>query len=156
MQVPRPVLRVFWAYHRLLDRLTGGRFDTAGTIGPSAWLTTVGRRSGRIRETAVTYLAVGEDLVIVASNVGDDEDPSWWRNLRIAPDTTIRLPRQVPRAVRAREAVDPERSGLWARFIDRYPQYEGYQRRTSRRIPVIVLEPRDAAGQTSPGPDPAA
>ncbi|MET1231484.1 MAG: nitroreductase/quinone reductase family protein [Candidatus Limnocylindrales bacterium] len=156
MQVPRPVLRLFWAYHRLMDRLTGGRFDTTGTIGPSVWLTTVGRRSGTIRETAVTYLAVGEDLVIVASNVGEDEDPSWWRNLKAAPDTIIRLPSQPPRPVHAREAVDPERSSLWARFIDRYPQYQGYQRRTSRRIPVIVLEPRDTAQPTSPGADPAA
>ncbi len=155
MQVPRPVLRLFWAYHRLMDRLSGGRYDTTGTTGPSVWLTTVGRRSGTIRETAVTYLAVGQDLVIVASNVGEDEDPSWWRNLRAAPDTTVRLPSQVPRAVHAREAVDPERSELWARFTDRYPQYEGYRRRTARRLPVIVLEPRDEAGPTAPGPDPA-
>ena len=48
MQVPRPVLRLFWAYHRLMDRLTGGRFDTTGTTGPSLWLTTVGRRNGTI------------------------------------------------------------------------------------------------------------
>ncbi|HEY8167987.1 MAG TPA: nitroreductase family deazaflavin-dependent oxidoreductase [Candidatus Limnocylindrales bacterium] len=143
MRVPRVALRLLWAYHRLLDRVTGGRFDTSRYGGPTLWLTTVGRRSGRRRENALTYIEHDPNLVVVASNAGHADDPAWWLNLRSAPDTTIRLAGQPPRAIHAREAKGAERADLWARFVRRYPQYGDYEHQTRRRIAVIVLEPRN-------------
>lgn len=145
MQPPRLVYRAFWTWHRALDRLTGGRVDASGPVGPSLWLTTVGRRSGQTRENALTYLPDGEAFIIVASNIGDDRDPAWWLNLRASPDTSVRLPGHQPRPIHAREASDAERADLWARFVARHPHYADYARRTSRRLPVVVLEPRRAA-----------
>ena len=139
--------------HRLLDRVTGGRFDTGSSLGPSLWLTTVGRTTGTRRENALTYLADGPNFVVVASNAGATSDPAWWLNLQAHPDTQIRLPRQSPRSIHARDAVDPERAELWARFVAAYPQYEDYRRQTARRLPVIVLEPRGGT-DTQPGPPP--
>lgn len=143
MQPPRFAYRAFWALHRFADRVSGGRFQTGPGVGPSLWLTTVGRRSGQQRENALTYLADGPDFVVVASNIGEDRDPAWWLNLKASPDTTVRLAGHPPTAVHARETLEPERAELWARFVARYPQYSGYERRTTRRLPVIVLEPRD-------------
>ena len=145
MRVPRTVLRLVWAYHRFLDRVSGGRFDSSRFGDPALWLTTVGRRTGRRRENALTYLVDEPNLVVVASNYGDDAEPGWWLNLRDRPETTVRLAGQRPWPIRAREAADPERSELWARFTARYPSYLDYGRWTSRRIPVIVLEPRAPA-----------
>jgi F420H(2)-dependent quinone reductase len=148
----RAVLRLFWATDRLLDRITGGRFDWGDSLGPSVWLTTIGRTTGIRRENPLTYLVDGPNLIVVASNGGDASDPAWWLNLQARPDTDIRLPRQSRRPIHAREALDPERSQLWARFVAAYPRYEDYRRQTARRLPVVVLEPRQV---TERKPEPA-
>jgi deazaflavin-dependent oxidoreductase (nitroreductase family) len=134
-------LRAVWAYHRILDRLTGGRFRTDRFYAPTLWLRTVGRTSGIVRENPVVYLADSERLVIVASNAGADEDPAWLRNLMAAPETFVRVGRERL-AVRARLASPEETAGLWPRLLKINPAFDGYRARTTRPIPVVILEPR--------------
>lgn len=136
-------LRAFWQVHRVMDRLSGGRLGSKVLGIPSLWLTTVGRKTGTTRTNALFYLADGGSLVVVASNAGLDEDPGWWRNLRASPNTTARVGRRV-RPVRARLATADERQRLWPRLIRLNPDYADYQARTSRAIPVVILEPRPA------------
>jgi deazaflavin-dependent oxidoreductase (nitroreductase family) len=81
--------------------------------------------------------------VVVASNGGLDQDPSWWLNLQANPDTSVRTGRRV-RPVRAREATAEERERLWPRLVRLYPDYASYQERRSRPIPIVLLEPRTA------------
>ena len=82
----------------------------------------------------------GENLVIVASKGGIDRNPAWYFNLKANPETTAWWHGRK-RRVRARETEGAERERLWERMVEVWPDYEGYQRRTERRLPVIVLEP---------------
>ncbi len=134
-------LRAFWQVHRVMDRLSGGRLGSKVLGIPSLWLTTVGRKTGTTRTNALFYLADGGSLVVVASNAGLDKDPGWWRNLRASPNTTARVGRRV-RPVRARLATADERQQLWPRLVRLSPEWADYQARTSREIPVVILEPR--------------
>jgi deazaflavin-dependent oxidoreductase (nitroreductase family) len=103
-------------------------------------LTTTGRVSGEPREVTLYAFPDGERLVVVGSRGGAATDPAWVRNLRADPHATIRRGRTVE-AVRAREVDGAERDRLWRLVCDAFPLYATYQRRTSRRIPVFVLEP---------------
>ncbi len=86
------------------------------------------------------YFEDGANWVVVASNAGDDPHPSWWVNLKTTPVATIQVKRRVNR-VRARGATEEERARLWHVFVKMYANYEEYQRRTRREIPVVILEP---------------
>jgi F420H(2)-dependent quinone reductase len=111
-------------------------------------LTTVGRKSGRSRTTALGYLREGEDFAVVASNSGLDRPPAWWLNLQANPEAEIDAAGERVR-VRAREARAEEQERLWPRFLDQYPGFDGYRQLTSRKIPVVLLE-RTAVDAGSP------
>ena len=136
-------LRISWTIHRALDRLSGGRVGTKVMGVPALWLTSVGRKTGTVRTNALYYLDEGPNLVVVASNAGLDSDPSWWLNLKAAPETTARTGRR-DHFVRAHEATPVERDRLWPRLIELYPDYGTYQALATRPIPVVILEPRAA------------
>ena len=101
----------------------------------------VGRRSHTKRTTPLLYIEDGDDLVIVASKGGSRKHPAWWLNLRDSPRTTVQVGGER-RDVVAREAGGDERERLWQRLVEVWPDYDSYQARTSRQIPVIVLSRR--------------
>ena len=134
-----PSLRLFWRIHRAFMRLTAGRF---GKVGPmdALLLTTTGRKTGERRDVALNSASDGESYIVVASYVGEDRDPAWWKNLQADPMAEIRIGgRRLE--VRARAADGAERDRLWARLVASDPAYAEYQRRTKRRLPVVMLEP---------------
>jgi F420H(2)-dependent quinone reductase len=141
---PRWLLRILWLEDRALSRLTGGRMampnGTGGRVR-TLFLHTVGRSTGQPRRNGLYYLEDGPNLVVVASNAGRDEDPAWWLNLRAHPNTEVEIGTQV-RAVHARQATAEEGAALYERFAAALPQYADYRRRTTRPIPVVILEPR--------------
>jgi F420H(2)-dependent quinone reductase len=128
------------ALHRVLYSASGGR------IGSRIWgleivlLTTTGRRSGRARTVPLCSLRDGESFVVIASYGGLDRSPSWWLNLQHEPRATVRVGR-ITHHVVAREATPAEHERLWAQVTARAPGYLGYQQRTTRRIPIVLLEP---------------
>jgi deazaflavin-dependent oxidoreductase (nitroreductase family) len=101
----------------------------------------VGARSGTVRTTPLVYFEDGRDVVIVASKGGHPRHPSWYHNLRAHPDTTVQIGRDR-RAVHARVATTRERARLWPKAVETYGGYRGYQERTEREIPLVILEPR--------------
>jgi deazaflavin-dependent oxidoreductase (nitroreductase family) len=106
---------------------------------PVLLLNTVGRKSGRERSVALDYFTDGETPFVIASNAGEPGNPAWWLNLREHPHATVQLgPERF--SVVAREAQGAERERLWARAVDTDDAYATYQQRTSRLIPVVVLE----------------
>jgi deazaflavin-dependent oxidoreductase (nitroreductase family) len=129
--------------HTAAYRLTGGvighRFPGAP---PSLLLDHVGAKSNTKRTTPLTYLRDGDDFVIVASKGGYPKNPGWFYNLRAHPDTTIQVGSRR-RPVRARVATPEERTRLWPKVVDLYGGYAGYQERTGREIPLVILEPRE-------------
>ncbi|MGH2864225.1 MAG: nitroreductase/quinone reductase family protein [Solirubrobacteraceae bacterium] len=102
-------------------------------------LTSIGRKSGRSRSTALGYLRDGEDFAVVASNSGLERSPAWWMNLQVNPEAEIDVAGERVR-VCAREATPEEQERLWPRFLDQYPGFDGYRQLTSRKIPVVLLE----------------
>jgi deazaflavin-dependent oxidoreductase (nitroreductase family) len=98
-------------------------------------LTTRGRRTGKRRRTPLLAFEDGDRLVLIASFGGAPENPYWFRNLTADPNVEI-----DGRAYQARVATDEERARLWPRVVERYSGYAGYQARTSRTIPLVVLE----------------
>jgi deazaflavin-dependent oxidoreductase (nitroreductase family) len=104
-------------------------------------LTTKGRKSGQTRTTPLIYGRSGDDYVVVASKGGADEPPGWYVNLRADPDVEVQVLDEVFPA-RARDATPDEKPELWQRMVGEWPDYDDYQRRTEREIPVVVLERR--------------
>ena len=111
----------FWRVHRLLCRLSGGRFlwTPASKRGWGALrLITIGRKSGQPRAVIIGYIEDGPNLVTMAMNGWDEGHPAWWLNLEANPDATVKLARKAPRPVRARSASRDERDRLWKRWAE--------------------------------------
>ncbi|MCZ6622942.1 MAG: nitroreductase family deazaflavin-dependent oxidoreductase [Deltaproteobacteria bacterium] len=123
----------------MLYRVSGGLIGAYIGV-PILLLTTTGRRTGRSRTTPLLCLEDGANWVVIASNGGDDRHPAWWLNLKRTPVATIQVKRRTNR-VRAREATEGERSRLWPLAVRMYANYEDYQCRTRREIPIVILEP---------------
>jgi deazaflavin-dependent oxidoreductase (nitroreductase family) len=101
----------------------------------------VGARSGTKRTSPLMYVPDGDDIVLIASKGGHPKHPAWFHNLCANPDTTVQVGTER-RAVRARVATAAERRRLWPKAVATYGGYAGYQERTGREIPVLILEPR--------------
>lgn len=102
-------------------------------------LTTTGRRSGQERSTPLIYGTHGDDYLVVASKGGAEEHPAWYLNLNEHPQVTVQV-RGDRFAARARTAGAQEKPELWATMVGRWPAYAEYQQKTSREIPIVVLE----------------
>ena len=137
-----PVLRRLMGGHTLLYRTTGGRIGhRIPGVGPMLLLEHVGAKSGKRRTTPLLYTQDGDDLILVASKGGHPRHPAWYHNLRANPDVEIQVGSER-RKVHARVADDEEREELWPKVVAQYGGYAGYQKRTERKIPLIVLERR--------------
>jgi deazaflavin-dependent oxidoreductase (nitroreductase family) len=126
--------------HSSLYRATGGK--VAGRMGkaPVLLLTTTGRRSGKRRTTPLLYLEDGGAYAVVASVGGAPRHPAWFHNLVANPAVDVEVGRARERR-RARVTTDEEQARLWPLLTAMWPKYDDYQRKTERRIPVVLLEP---------------
>lgn len=135
------LVELFWKVHPRLYQWTGGRLAGEMMNLPVLLLTTTGRRTGQPRTKALMYLPKADAYVVVASYLGEPRHPAWWLNLQAKPDASIQVGNQHI-AVAAREAEGDEREQLWSAIVARQRDYAEYQKRTTRRVPVVVLEPR--------------
>jgi deazaflavin-dependent oxidoreductase (nitroreductase family) len=127
--------------HRGIFKATKGRL--LGHMGGmhALILATIGRKSGQRRETMLTAPIVEDGkVVLVASYGGDDRHPAWFLNLRDHPDVEVTIAGRTG-PMRARIADADEKAELWPRITGTYKGYAGYQRKTERDIPVVILEP---------------
>ena len=134
------LIEMFWKVHPWLYEKSGGLIGGKAMGMPVLLLTTKGRKSGLPRKRALMYLPKGDACVVIASFAGEPRHPDWWLNLKTDPVCEVRRGRLVSR-MRAREAEGAEREELWADAVEKENGYAEYQRRTTRRIPVVVLEP---------------
>jgi deazaflavin-dependent oxidoreductase (nitroreductase family) len=140
-----PLLNRLALGHVALYRLSNGWVgEHVPGLGPMLLLDHVGARSRQLRTTPLVYTRDGEDLVLVASKGGHPHNPAWFHNLMAHPDTTVQVGRRK-QLVHARLPSAEERRRLWPMVVKTYGGYEGYQQRTDREIPLVVLEPRVAA-----------
>lgn len=102
-------------------------------------LTVKGRRSGKPYRTALIYDRDGDKYVVVASKGGAPEHPDWYRNLAANPEVVVQVLGDVFTA-HARTATAEERPKLWDMMTKMWPEYNNYQEKTDRDIPVVILE----------------
>jgi deazaflavin-dependent oxidoreductase (nitroreductase family) len=122
---------------RYLETAGADGYDWNGTT--ILLLSTIGRRSGRTYRHPLIYRDWEDSYLIVASKEGSDTPPGWYLNLHTNPDTTVQI-KDKTATVQARDATAAERPAMWAYMVDVWPDYRAYQAKTTREIPVVVLE----------------
>lgn len=128
--------------HRAIIRLSRGKLGWSAAGMPALELTTIGRKSGEKRSTMLTVpIREGMGYVVVASRGGDDAHPAWFLNLRDNPEVEVVLDGKPRVRMTARIADAETRARLWPQITAKYRNYAGYQEKTSREIPVVILEP---------------
>ena len=117
----------------------GHRWRGANTL----LLTTRGRKSGKLRRTALIYGRDGDEYIVVASKGGAEKHPEWYLNLVVDPAIQVQVgPKKF--MARARTASSEEKPALWRLMTSIWPDYDQYQARCERDIPVVILEPASA------------
>ncbi|MEU6079344.1 nitroreductase family deazaflavin-dependent oxidoreductase [Streptomyces sp. NPDC047108] len=125
--------------------------ESGGTKGhtfhgmPTLLLTTRGRKSGKLRRTALIYGRDAERFLLVASNGGASHDPAWYLNLQEHPEVTVQAGAETFTG-RARTASAAEKPDLWRRMAAIFPQYDSYQDKAGRDIPLVIVERDEEPG----------
>ncbi len=123
-----------------LYNVSGGRIGGKMDKVPVLLLTTTGRKTGKKRTLPLIYIMDGSAYVITASAGGADKNPGWFFNIRSNPQATIQV-KDKHIKVMAEIAGQEKKSELWARLVEVAPNFAGYQKRTSREIPMVILHP---------------
>jgi deazaflavin-dependent oxidoreductase (nitroreductase family) len=135
-----PDLELVGPEHVRRYRQTDGEVGYIWNGVPTLLLTTTGRKSGEPRTNALIFGRDGSDYLVVASMGGAPTHPNWYRNLLARPCAEIQV-RAERISVMARTAGDAEKPRLWKVMTDGWPNYDVYQSRTNRVIPLVVLSP---------------
>ncbi len=137
--LPRIVSLVITGIHKTLYRLTGGRVGARMGTMDILVLTTTGRKSGEPRSTPLAYFRDGANLIVVASANGAPAAPAWYLNLQSKPEVTVVMG-QTTQQMRAATADPADRARLWPMIVRQAPNFAGYAKKTSREIPVVILQ----------------
>lgn len=130
-------------FDRLIYQITDGKVTAASILTglPVVTLTTTGAKSGKARSVPLIAFPDGEKLVFVASNWGQQTNPSWYYNLRHNPEATISVTGQEKNYI-AYEATGSEHGRYWQQAVDAHAGYAAYKQRTNgRQIPIMVCLP---------------
>ncbi|MFC1432358.1 nitroreductase family deazaflavin-dependent oxidoreductase [Streptacidiphilus sp. N1-3] len=142
LTLPRAVNRALLSTCNVVYRASGGLLGANWFGQPILLLTTIGRKSGRLRVSGLVFLRDGDRYVVVASDNGARRNPGWYYNLLATGSGTVRYRREVFR-VSAVEAQGPERARLWPLLLEVYGGYDRHEALAGRRLPVVVLTPED-------------
>jgi deazaflavin-dependent oxidoreductase (nitroreductase family) len=130
-----------WVKDHITDYVeSGGRRGHRWRGVDTLLLTTRGRTSGKLRRTALIYGRDGDGYVVVASNGGAPHHPLWYRNLTTDPTVHLQVEAETFTGT-ARTVEGDERARLWPLMASIWPDYDQYQEKTARQIPVVVIEP---------------
>ena len=119
---------------------TGGKVGHDWNDAQVLILHTTGRKSGATRKRPLIYGRDGDDYLIVASKGGAPNHPAWYLNLVANPNAMIQVWSDVI-AVTAHTATPEEKARLWAKMTAQWPDYDAYQEKTDRDIPLVILSP---------------
>ena len=138
----RFVMKRFTRLNIAVFRMSGGRLMKTfpGSGAPICVVTTRGAKTGKKREIALIHLPHGENKLLVASQGGMEKHPIWYYNVKANPDLRI-LADGVEKDYTARQVDDEEKAALWPHLLSIYPDFDEYQARTDRNIPVFCCEP---------------
>jgi len=133
-----PDFSLFGDEHVRQYEATGGKVGHDWNGTSCLVLRTRGRKTGEVRKFPLIYARDGDEFVIVASKGGAPDHPGWYKNLVAHPDVEIQVRSEVI-PVRARTATAAEKARVWPLMTAQWPDYDAYQRRTPREIPVVLL-----------------
>ena len=125
-----------WVYRASFGRL----MNTAMGGYPICILTLTGRRTGRTRRIPLIHVPESENELLVGSQAGLDRDPGWCHSLRANPEVSITFAGST-RRFKAQQLDDQEKQAAWPHLCSLYPDYDEYQARTERDIPVFRCRP---------------
>lgn len=135
-------LKTMNGVHRAILAVTFGKVGWDAGNMPVLELVTRGRKSGEKRAVMLTSpLQEGNNIVIVASRGGDDVHPAWFLNIQADPNVEVRYKGGARKAMKAHVASADERARMWPLVTEKYKNYAGYQSKTTREIPLVVLSP---------------
>jgi deazaflavin-dependent oxidoreductase (nitroreductase family) len=136
----QPDLLLLGEDHIRAYRESGGEVGYIWNGVPTLLLTATGRRTGQKRTSALIFGRDGDDYLVVASMGGAPSHPLWYLNLQANPEAAIQVKADTLPVI-ARTASADEKARLWKIVTDVWPNYDVYQSRTDRDIPVVVLSP---------------
>ena len=136
----KPVIRLVSRLHVWLFRRTQGRRGARMQGAPICLVTMTGRKTGKRRTIPLMYIPHGDDVLLIASQAGMDFHPSWYWNIHADPHIEVVAEGRTRQLV-AREANDDEKAALWPVAVAVYPDYDDYQARTDRDIPLLICSP---------------
>ena len=134
------MMKAFTGMHAFFYRLTGGRAGSTMAGMKVMLLTTRGRKSGKSRTTPLTFFEKEGGFLIVASNAGKPHHPAWYFNLQANPQVSVQI-KEKKQTCTAEIIPAEERALLWQAVIAAAPAYSGYEKNTSREIPLVLLKP---------------
>jgi deazaflavin-dependent oxidoreductase (nitroreductase family) len=135
----QPDISLLGDEHVAKYRETDGKIGYEWNGATCLLLTAKGRRSGEPRTVPLIFAADGDRQIVIASKGGAPDHPQWYRNVAAAPAVEVQI-RSERFAATARTVEGEERDRCWARAVEVWPNYDEYARRTTRLIPVVVLE----------------
>jgi deazaflavin-dependent oxidoreductase (nitroreductase family) len=137
---PAWLLRAFVGLHVAIYRLSGGAIGGRFGHGPVGLITAPGRKSGKPITTPLIYVATDRGYAVIASFAGAAKHPAWYLNLKAAGRAQLEIGRRRL-AVRVEEPpIDGDRyRAIWRDAVAIYSEYDAYQAKTNRRIPVVEL-----------------
>jgi deazaflavin-dependent oxidoreductase (nitroreductase family) len=136
------LVKLFVALHVAIFRLSGGGLGGRMGKAPVGLLTSPGRKSGRPITSPLIYIPTDRGYAVIASFGGAAKHPAWYLNLKAAGRATLEVGRKRLDVLVEEAAIDSERyHTIWRDAAALYPDYDAYQARTSRRIPVVELIP---------------
>jgi deazaflavin-dependent oxidoreductase (nitroreductase family) len=121
-------------------RANGGKVGGPFEGGTLLLLTTTGAKSGKQRVSPLAYTTDGDRLIIIASKAGAPTNPDWYHNLLAHPTATIEVGTEQFQVKATSVLEEPERSRLYAKMVAKAPGFADYERKTTRKIPVVLLE----------------
>jgi len=133
------LVKLFSAAHTGIYRATKGKVGANLGTAKILLLTTTGRKTGRRRTAPLNYYNDDGRVVLIASNNGRDNDPAWYLNIVANPSVTIQRGAETVAAT-ARVASPEEKAQLWPKIVAWYKGYAKYQAKTSRNIPLVIVE----------------
>ncbi|MFT3923983.1 MAG: nitroreductase family deazaflavin-dependent oxidoreductase [Myxococcales bacterium] len=136
-----PDFSLFGAEHVRQYEATGGKVGHDWNGATCLVLRTLGRKSGEVRKFPLIYGRDGANYVVVASKGGAPENPGWYENLMAHPNIEIQVHDKVI-PVTAHTGSAQEKARVWPTMTAQWPDYDNYQLKTSREIPVVILSPR--------------
>lgn len=137
----RRFIKPFSRLNTSVYKLTGGRLMGSFQGRPVMLVTMKGAKTGQDRTIPLMYVPYKDGVIIVGSQGGAPKSPVWVKNLVVNPDVVVQVKGQKLN-LRARQVDDAEKAEVWPVCVQHYHEYDDYQKRTDRNIPVFVCEPR--------------